>query len=69
MAIVPLFTGGLPSAPTYVSAGFETRQYFDGKNDAEIAKLMTCDPSTVRRNKSRVISRLAVFLYGVTAVN
>ena len=45
-----------------------TFKYFDGKTDEEIAKLIPCDPSTVRRNKSRLVGRIAVFLYGVAAV-
>jgi hypothetical protein len=43
-------------------------KYFEWKNDDEIATLMSCDSSTVRRNKSRLVGRLAVFLYGVAAV-
>ena len=44
-------------------------KYFEGKNDDVIAEIMSCDPTTVRRNKSRLVGRLAVFLYGVNAVN
>ena len=43
-------------------------KYFDGMKDDEIAETMHCDPSTVRRNKSRIVKRLAVFLYGARAV-
>jgi RNA polymerase sigma factor (sigma-70 family) len=43
-------------------------KYFEGKNDEKIAEIISCDPSTVRRNKSRLVGRLAVFLYGVAAV-
>lgn len=43
-------------------------KYFEGKNDEDIAEQMTCAPSTVRRNKSRLVGRLAVFLYGAAAV-
>lgn len=43
-------------------------KYFEEKNDEKIAELMSCDPSTVRRNKSRLVGRLAVFLYGAAAV-
>jgi len=43
-------------------------KYFENKNDDEIAELMVCDASTIRRNKSRLVARLAVFLYGVEAV-
>ena len=44
-------------------------KYFEGNNDEEIACMMVCDPSTVRRNKSRLVGRLAVFLYGKYAVS
>jgi DNA-directed RNA polymerase specialized sigma24 family protein len=44
-------------------------KYFDGKTDDEIAQLIPCDPSTVRRNKSRLVGRLSVFLYGVAAIH
>ena len=43
-------------------------KYFEGKNDDEIALLMSCDSRTVRRNKSRLVARLSVYLYGVAAV-
>ncbi|MDR1688321.1 MAG: hypothetical protein LBS21_06890 [Clostridiales bacterium] len=43
-------------------------KYFEGKNDGEIADLITCDERTVRRNKSRLVGRLAVFLYGAEAI-
>ena len=43
-------------------------KYFEEKNDEEIAVLVNCDPRTVRRNKSRLVRRLSIFLYGVTAV-
>jgi hypothetical protein len=43
-------------------------RFFDGKSDDEISLILCCDPSTVRRNKSRLVQRLAVFLYGSSAV-
>ena len=43
-------------------------KYFENKNDEEIAELMVCNASTIKRNKSRLVGRLAVFLYGVAAV-
>ena len=49
-------------------ADIVTYKYFDGKTDDEIADLIPCDPSTVRRNKSRLVGRLSVFLYGAAAV-
>ena len=44
-------------------------KYFEGKTDEEIAPEIPCDPSTVRRNKSRLIRRIAVKLYGAQAVS
>ena len=49
-------------------AGIVKFKYFEGQNDDEIAELMSCDASTIRRNKSRLVARLAVFLYGAAAV-
>lgn len=43
-------------------------KYFEEKSDDEIGEAMNCDASTVRRNKSRLIRRLAVKLYGALAV-
>ena len=45
----------------------------DGKNiqrmtDEEIAEQIHCDPSTVWRNRKRLVQRVAVRLYGVEAV-
>ena len=37
-------------------------------NDEEIAEKIHCDPTTVWRNRKRLIQRLAVRLYGVDAV-
>jgi hypothetical protein len=43
-------------------------KYLDGKSDDEIAALIPCDPSTVRRNRGRLIRRLAVWMYGAQAI-
>lgn len=43
-------------------------KYFQCKNDQEIAEVMICDPSTVRRNKKRLINKIAVRLYGADAL-
>jgi RNA polymerase sigma factor (sigma-70 family) len=43
-------------------------KYFEGKSDDEIAAAVSCDPRTVRRQKNRLVGRLAVFLYGVATV-
>ncbi len=38
------------------------------ETDEEIAEQIPCDPSTVRRNRGRLIRKLAVRLYGVDAI-
>jgi len=43
-------------------------KYFEGKTDEAIAEALNCDPSTVRRNKNRLIRRIAVKLYGAQAI-
>jgi hypothetical protein len=43
-------------------------RYFDQISDDEIAKEIPCDPRTVRRNRGRLVRRVAVRLYGVDAV-
>jgi hypothetical protein len=45
-----------------------TLKYFEGKSDDEIAAAIPCDPRTIRRNKSRLIHKIAVKLYGAEAV-
>jgi hypothetical protein len=39
-------------------------KYFDKMNDIDIATIMCCDDSTVRRHKSRLVHRIALKLYG-----
>ena len=43
-------------------------KFIEGQGDDEIAALIPCDPSTVRRNRGRLIRRLAVWLYGAQAL-
>jgi DNA-directed RNA polymerase specialized sigma24 family protein len=43
-------------------------KYIDGLSDDEIAQAISCDPSTVRRNRGRLVRILAVWLYGAEAV-
>jgi DNA-binding NarL/FixJ family response regulator len=43
-------------------------KFVDGKGDEEIAKMVPCNPATVRRNRGRLIRRLSVYLYGVYAL-
>lgn len=43
-------------------------KYFEGLNDNELATELFCDPSTVRRNRSKLVNRLAIRLYGVEAL-
>jgi len=44
------------------------RRHLDGQTDEEIAEYLHCDPSTVRRNRGRLMRTLAVCLYGVKAL-
>jgi hypothetical protein len=43
-------------------------RYFDNSPDADIAEYCACDERTVRRNRSRLVRRLAVRLYGAGAL-
>lgn len=43
-------------------------RYFEQISDEEIAKQIPCDPSTVRRNRGRLVRVLAVWFYGAGAV-
>lgn len=40
-------------------------KYFDGVKDAQAAEELHCDPATVRRNRNRLVKRIALRLYGV----
>jgi len=46
-----------------------SEKFIKGATDDTIATMMHCDPSTVRRNRGRLIRRLAVILYGVQALD
>ena len=43
-------------------------KFIECKPDDEIAALIPCDASTVRRNRGRLVRRLAVWLYGAQAL-
>ena len=43
-------------------------KYFSGVKDADAATRLRCDPATVRRNRSRLVKRLALRLYGVECI-
>ena len=43
-------------------------KYIEGQGDDDIAALMPCDPSTVRRNRGRLVRKMAVWLYGSQAL-
>lgn len=43
-------------------------KYFKNARDAEVAEKLCCDPSTVRRNRVRLVQRLALRLYGASAL-
>ncbi|MBE7025379.1 MAG: hypothetical protein E7408_04925 [Ruminococcaceae bacterium] len=40
-------------------------KYKEGIAEEEIAERLCCDPSTVRRNKNRLLERLAVIFFGI----
>ena len=43
-------------------------KYFDNVKDADAALRLRCDPATVRRNRRRLVRRLALRLYGVECI-
>ena len=43
-------------------------KYFQRLTDDESAEIMNCDPSTVRRNRLRLVKRIALRLYGTEAL-
>ncbi|MPM95975.1 hypothetical protein SDC9_143131 [bioreactor metagenome] len=43
-------------------------KYFNNISDEEVAGFLSCDASTVRRNRSRLVRSIAVWLYGPTAI-
>jgi len=43
-------------------------KFVERKTDEDIAAAIPCDPSTVRRNRGRLVRRLAVWLYGSHAL-
>ena len=45
-----------------------TGKYIDRLTDEEISERIPCDPTTVWRNRKRLVQRLSVRLYGVDAV-
>lgn len=45
-----------------------TGKYIDNMSDEEIAEVVVCDASTVRRNRGRLVRCLAVRLYGSMAI-
>lgn len=38
-------------------------------NDDEIANKLNCDPSTIRRNRRRLVNKIEIFFYGADALN
>lgn len=44
-------------------------KYTEGLPEEEIAERLCCDPSTIRRNKNRLLERLAVIFFGIDALN
>lgn len=45
-----------------------TGRYIENLTDDQVAELITCDTSTVWRNRKRLIQRLSVWLYGAQAI-
>ena len=43
-------------------------KYTDKLSEEGIAEELCCDPSTIRRNKNRLLERLAVIFFGIDAV-
>jgi hypothetical protein len=43
-------------------------RFIEGMTDDDLAAVVPCDPSTVRRNRGRLIRKLAVWLYGAQAL-
>lgn len=43
-------------------------KYFEKISDDDIAELLSCDASTVRRNRSRLVRCVAIWLYGTEAI-
>jgi hypothetical protein len=43
-------------------------KYLLGLSDDQIAECIPCDPSTVRRNRGRLIRKVAIWLYGTLAI-
>ena len=43
-------------------------KYREGRPEEEIAEMLSCDPSTVRRNKNRLLERLSIIFFGIDAL-
>ncbi len=43
-------------------------KYFEQLSDDELAEELNCDPSTIRRNRNRLVKRVAIRLFGAEAV-
>ena len=43
-------------------------KFIERRRDEYIAELMCCDSSTIRRHRSRLVKRIAVRLYGASAI-
>lgn len=55
----------LTSDPNYLVI---SGRFFEGKSDEEIGKKLKCDPTTVRRNRGKLMHRIVVRLYGAGAL-
>jgi len=45
-----------------------TGKYLEGMTDEEIGESIGCDPTTVWRNRKRLLQTVMTYLYGVRAV-
>lgn len=55
----------LTSDPYYLTI---SGRYFEQMSDDQIAEQIPCDPRTVRRNRGRLVNRVAIRLFGADAV-
>ena len=52
----------------YYGDAFRMR-YFERKTDEHVAELCNCDTTTIRRNRKRLLKRVAVRLFGTEAIS
>ena len=65
MRLTPEEVHSIGEDPYYLTIELK---YFDNVKDADAALRLRCDPATVRRNRRRLVRRLALRLYGVECI-